>query len=230
MNWTSQGQSWRIVAFFGIASLIASGVAQAQTRQAEERRKFAELLARRHSAAREAAVAREASFAELRARRHAAAAAREAASRVRATEAKSVAEVKATRPDKATAAVDPAATRNATRAVAARLTRARDPFNGFEPGTPYLVPSGFGVGRDGFVDGFYELAFGRDITQQELDHLSRILASGVSPQALAAALWNSPERKLLVREGLVPNVTFKQAYQNGINEGNWARRFNFNGI
>jgi hypothetical protein len=46
--------------FFGIATLIVSGEAQAQSREAEEKRKFAELLARRHSIVREVAHAREA--------------------------------------------------------------------------------------------------------------------------------------------------------------------------
>lgn len=99
-------------------------------------------------------------------------------------------------------------------------------FAGLASASP-LHPSGFGVGRDEFVDAFYQETFGRNPSQQELDRLSRSLARGVSPLTLASSLWNSPEHRRLVRMGLAPKITFRQAYDNAIAEGGQARRFGF---
>ena len=151
MSWTSQGPRWRIIALLGIAGLVAGGKAPAQSREAKDKRMFAELLGRERTHAREVAHATQA-------------------------------------------------------------TPAVSGFAGLDAASP-LQPSGFGPGRDNFVESIFESTFGRPPTQQELDHLSRLLAHGLSPHTLLVILWESPEHRKLQEEGLAPHLTIHEAYR-----------------
>ena len=165
MGWTSQGRQWQIMACFGIASLIVSGEAQAQSREVQEKRKFAELLARRHSIAREVAHS-------------------------------------------------------------SRATPAISGFAGLAASTP-LHPSGFGPGRDEFVVSIFASAFGRPPTQEELNHISRLLAQGLSPHALTVFLFNSPEHRIRKEDGLAPDIDIHVAYRMALAQAKEGRRERF---
>lgn len=95
--------------------------------------------------------------------------------------------------------------------------------HGRGPASP-LVPSGHGVGRDIFAESMYQEAFGRLPDQRELDRLTRMLQSGMSPERLGMILWSSPEHRALRRSGRAPDLLFDQAYQKAIADSWRARR------
>ena len=165
MSWTSQGPRWRIIALLGIAGLVAGGKAPAQSREAKDKRMFAELLGRERTHAREVAHATQA-------------------------------------------------------------TPAVSGFAGLDAASP-PQPSGVGPGRDAFVDSIFESTFGRDPTQQELDHLSRLLAHGLSAHTLLVTLWESPEHRKLQEEGLAPHLTIHEAYRMALAAAKEARQEGF---
>lgn len=84
---------------------------------------------------------------------------------------------------------------------------------GLPPASP-TAPSGFGFGRDAFVQGLYPEILGRDATQSEVDYWARLLVSGVPPQQVADRIWFSAEHRAEVRSGTSPGIPLKQAYRN----------------
>jgi len=172
-----------IVCLLGVACLIGSAEAQAQSRDDAQKRAFAELLARR----------------------------------AKASQAESRREI---------AAEDRTARRNAETTTLARSHRVQpsDPNSaGVSSATP-LVPSGFGSGRDAYVETLYEQILGRPPTQSELDYWSGVLASGVGPHQVARLLWNSPEHRTLVRLGEAPDIPKEKAYLDALAAGRANRQ------
>lgn len=84
---------------------------------------------------------------------------------------------------------------------------------GLPPASP-TAPSGFGYGRDAFVEGLYPEILGRSAAQSEVDYWARLLVLGLSPEAVADRIWFSPEHRALVASGQAPNIPLKQAYAN----------------
>jgi hypothetical protein len=75
-----------------------------------------------------------------------------------------------------------------------------------------LTATGYGLGRDLFINYFYPGALDRAPVESELEYWSGLLAKGVKPEIIASAIWNSQERRLLVNEGLAPKYTLKEVY------------------
>jgi hypothetical protein len=96
-------------------------------------------------------------------------------------------------------------------------------IDGLSAATP-VTPSGFGVGRDAFVETFYFETFGREISQAELDRISGAIAHGAHPMTVASALWDSPEHRALVKSHSAPAFTFAEAYRNALAACLAARR------
>jgi hypothetical protein len=107
-----------------------------------------------------------------------------------------------------------AQTHKVSAATSAHLTRVT-PYAinavGLPPASP-TAPSGYGFGRDAFVQGLYPEILGRDAVQSEVDYWSRLLVAGVSPQVIADRIWYSAEHRSLVQSGLAPGIPLKQAY------------------
>jgi hypothetical protein len=76
-----------------------------------------------------------------------------------------------------------------------------------------VTPSGFGSGRDAFVETLYAEILGRGPIQSELDYWARILAGGVHANVVAEDIWKSQEHKSLVRSGDAPNIPLNTAYR-----------------
>jgi hypothetical protein len=89
-----------------------------------------------------------------------------------------------------------------------------------------VVPlvSGFGVARDGFVTSLYRENLGRLPDPNSLKSLSRRLAAGASPRAVAMSVWGSAEHKTLVKRGVVPPITFQHTLADALRTGQRAGR------
>jgi hypothetical protein len=92
------------------------------------------------------------------------------------------------------------------------------------PSASPISPSGFGLGRDGFIIQFYPLALGRNAYPSEVDYWASRLAAGVSPETVAAAIFGSQERRSLIQSGLGTGIPFQEAYSISIRNGNIYRR------
>jgi len=113
------------------------------------------------------------------------------------------------------AADDRTARRTAETTTLARSTGVRlfAPSSvGVASATP-LVPSGFGAGRDAFVEALYPGILGRDPTQSELDYWSGVLKSGVKPNVVATEIWRSREHRTELRMHTSPGVPYNVAYR-----------------
>jgi len=86
---------------------------------------------------------------------------------------------------------------------------------GVASATP-LVPSGFGAGKDAFVESLYSEILGRNPAQSELDYWSGVLASGVGFHQVASLIWRSQEHQTLERSGEAPNIPKLTAYHNAL--------------
>jgi hypothetical protein len=83
---------------------------------------------------------------------------------------------------------------------------------GMAAATP-VNPSGYGTGRDAFVESLYPQILGRNAQQNEVDYWSRALARGGPPEAVAQLIWNSREHRSLIRNHEAPGIPFTTAYQ-----------------
>jgi len=84
--------------------------------------------------------------------------------------------------------------------------------NGYYPVSP-VVASGFGAGRDAFVDALYPAILGRNPTQSEEDYWAGELASGVKPNVVATLIWRSPEHRAELQTHTSPGVPYHIAYR-----------------
>jgi hypothetical protein len=87
-----------------------------------------------------------------------------------------------------------------------------------------LVPSGFGSGRDAFVNSLYPAILGRVASQSELDYWAGILSSGKSPNVVATLLWRSQEHRAELRAHTSPGVPYNIAYRYSLFIGDQAGR------
>ena len=78
---------------------------------------------------------------------------------------------------------------------------------------PNLIPSGYGTGRDAFVNRLYTELLGRQAGTLELRHWARILAHRGNPKSVALAFWESREHRLLVKQHVVAPLSFAHAYK-----------------
>jgi hypothetical protein len=184
---TSLGKHCTIMCLLGAACLIGSAEARAQSRDDAQKRAFAELLARRAKAS------------EAESRREIAAADRAERRTVETTRVARSTRVHhghgfSTSPQFATV----------SRVVANAA--------GTAPATP-VMPSGFGAGRDAYIEALYPGMLGRDVTQSDLDYWSGVLASGRSPNVVATLIWRSPEHRALLRTHTSPGVPYNIAYR-----------------
>jgi len=155
----------------GVACLIVSTEARAESHEDAHKRAFAELLARKAKA-------------ELR-REHR---------------------------DDAHHAAKVTAGPTSFKQWTAVLQRIEASAGGYYPISP-VVASGFGAGRDAFVDSFYPTVLGRNPTQAEEDYWSGVLASGVGPNVVATLIWDSAEHRAELRSHTSPGVPYHIAYR-----------------
>jgi hypothetical protein len=99
-----------------------------------------------------------------------------------------------------------------SRQLTAVLQRVEGSAAGYYPVSP-VVPSGFGIGRDTFVDALYPAILGRNPTQSEEDYWSGIQASGVSHNVVATLIWDSPEHRAELQTHTSPGVPYHIAYR-----------------
>jgi hypothetical protein len=92
------------------------------------------------------------------------------------------------------------------------LQRIEPSAAGYYPVSP-VVASGFGAGRDSFVDSLYPAVLGRNPTQAEEDYWSGVLARGVSPNRVATLIWDSQEHRTELRTHTSPGVPYNIAYR-----------------
>jgi hypothetical protein len=92
------------------------------------------------------------------------------------------------------------------------LQRIEPSAAGYYPVSP-VVASGFGAGRDSFVDSLYPAVLGRNPTQAEEDYWSGVLARGVSPNVVATLIWDSQEHRTELRTHTSPGVPYNIAYR-----------------
>ncbi len=83
---------------------------------------------------------------------------------------------------------------------------------GVSAATP-VVASGYGTGRDAFVETLYSQILNRDPAQTELDYWTRLLARGFTPYVVATAIWNSQEHRSLMRSHMAPDIPLRDAYR-----------------
>jgi hypothetical protein len=114
------------------------------------------------------------------------------------------------------ATADRTARRTAEIPVSARwlpvLQRVEPSATGYYPVSP-VVASGFGAGRDSFVDSLFPAILGRNPTQAEEDYWSGVLARGVSPNVVATLIWDSREHRTELRMHTSPGVPYHVAYR-----------------
>jgi hypothetical protein len=179
-----------ILSLLSLACVIGSAKAQAQSREADHKRSFAELLARRAKAP--------------RAESHRAIAGTpHTASRTAQT----------TRLARSTDVIPRIAP--STSPLLATVSPLAASATGISSATP-TIPSGHGPGRDAFVEDLYPLILGREPHQSELDYWSGVLARGVAPTIVARSIWNSQEHRSLVRTHKVPPISFETAYRKAL--------------
>jgi hypothetical protein len=83
---------------------------------------------------------------------------------------------------------------------------------GVSAASAVVPPSGYGSGRDAYVEALYPLILGRAASQSDVDYWARVLASGVYADTVARAIWNSQEHQSLVRSGDAPDIPLRIAY------------------
>ncbi len=81
------------------------------------------------------------------------------------------------------------------------------------PAISPVAPSGFGFGRDAFVEAPYPEILGRSASQSEVDYWARLLVLGVPPHQVADFIWFSPEHRAEVASGTAPGIPLNQAYR-----------------
>jgi hypothetical protein len=177
----------------GIACLIGSANVHAQSDEDARKRSFADLLARRAKPT-HGESGRETAGAHRTANRTT-----QTPSDARSTEARSQL-APSTSP--LVASVAPLAA-NAT---------------GVPSATP-VAPSGYGPGRDAFVESLYTQILGRNALQSEVDYWSSVLARGATTNRVANLIWNSREHRTLVRNHEAPGIPLRIAYRNAIAYG-----------
>jgi hypothetical protein len=78
--------------------------------------------------------------------------------------------------------------------------------------TSYVPPSGYGSGRDAYVEALYPQILGRAATQSDVDYWARVLYSGAHADTVARTIWNSQEHKGLEQSGMAPGIPLRTAY------------------
>jgi hypothetical protein len=84
---------------------------------------------------------------------------------------------------------------------------------GVSAATSVVPPSGYGSGRDAYVEALYPQILARAATQSDVDYWARVLASGTRASTVAEAIWNSQEHKTLERSGQAPDIPLGVAYR-----------------
>jgi hypothetical protein len=84
---------------------------------------------------------------------------------------------------------------------------------GIPPASP-VAPTGYGFGRDAFVEALYSTMLGRPANESEVVYWDRLLVLGVlSPQQVADRIWFSLEHRTEQRNGTAPGIPLKIAYR-----------------
>ena len=84
---------------------------------------------------------------------------------------------------------------------------------GVTAATNVIPASGYGSGRDAYVEALYPLILGRAATQSDVDYWARVLYGGTQASSVAESIWNSQEHRSLQRSGEAPNIPLATAYR-----------------
>ncbi len=85
-------------------------------------------------------------------------------------------------------------------------------------------PSGYGAGRDAFVETLYQEELGRLPEPSGLKFWSRSLARGASPKTVTLAIARSPEHRAAVKSGVVPRISLRKALADALRAGREAAK------
>lgn len=181
------GKHCSVLCLLVISWMIGSTQVQAQSREVARKRSFAELLARRAQT--------------LRA---------ESGGAIAASPRIASRPVQTTSLARSTEVLPPIAL--STSPLLATISPLSASSPGVSSATP-VAPSGFGSGRDGFIESLYPQILGRIATQSEVDYWSGVLARGVNAEAVARSIWDSREHRTLVRMHEAPGIPFGTAYR-----------------
>ncbi len=87
---------------------------------------------------------------------------------------------------------------------------------GVPAASPFTPPTGYGSGRDNFVNVCYEQILGRPATHSEVSYWDRFLVLGVAPRTVADRIWASMEHKMELQNGTAPGVPLNLAYKRAL--------------
>ena len=104
------------------------------------------------------------------------------------------------------------ATSQVARAASVKPITARTIFGVSAATNVVPPPSGYGSGRDAFVEALYPQILARAATESDLDYWSRVLYNGTHANVVAESIWNSQEHRSLERAGEAPNIPYATAY------------------
>jgi Domain of unknown function (DUF4214) len=184
-----------IFLLYGIGWLVASDSAVAESKSDASKRSFAALLARRATVA---------------AARTEKAAARDERAAHPTIATKVVA--------KAHAVHSTPVTNHVARASSVKPVTSTAVY-GVTAATNVVPPSGYGSGRDAYVEALYPELLGRAATQSDVDYWSRVLYRGTQASSVAESIWNSQEHRSLERSGKAPNIPLATAYRRAYDWG-----------
>jgi Domain of unknown function (DUF4214) len=80
------------------------------------------------------------------------------------------------------------------------------------------------TGRGAFVTMLYAKDLGRRPELKGFRFWTGVLGRGVKPRTVAVAIWNSSERRGLVKQGLIPPITFERSYADALSAKRHAAR------
>ena len=83
---------------------------------------------------------------------------------------------------------------------------------GIPPASP-VAPTGYGFGRDAFVEALYSQILGRPATEMDVVYWDKLLVHGLNPEIVADRIWFSAEHRAQQRNGTAPGIPLKTAFR-----------------
>jgi len=89
---------------------------------------------------------------------------------------------------------------------------------GIPPASP-VAPTGYGFGRDAFVEALYSQILGRPASEPEVIYWDKLLVLGVTPETVADRIWFSMEHRTDQQDGTAPGIPLKIAFSRALAYG-----------
>lgn len=91
------------------------------------------------------------------------------------------------------------------------------------PAASPVTPTGYGTGRDGYIESLYPQILGRNAMDSEVAYWSKQLSLGVSPDTVADSIWYSLEHRTEVRNKTAPGIPLNIAIQRALSYGTYRK-------